>query len=62
MINVIKAIEIKDAGIEIQVAEIASGFSVVVRDIDANETFDTILIFKTKEAAVAKAEDIAAKS
>ncbi len=62
MMNVIKVIEIKDAGIEVQVAEINSGFSVVVRDVEANETFDTVLIFKTKEAAITKAEEIAANS
>lgn len=62
MMNVIKVIENKDAGIEVQVAEINSGFSVVVRDVEANETFDTVLIFKTQEAAITKAEEIAANS
>lgn len=44
--------------IEVVVAEITNGFSVVLHDIDSDEYFPEILLFKTEEAAIAKAKNI----
>jgi predicted RNA-binding protein with TRAM domain len=65
MINetvVIKEIENKEAGIKVVVAQISSGFSVIVRDTEADESFGIALIYKTAETAITKAEEIAVKS
>lgn len=58
--NVIKTIE-NEGGTAIIVAQIANGFSVSIKDIEADEVFPTILIFKTEAEALAKAQSIAEK-
>jgi hypothetical protein len=46
------------AGLEAIVAQIATGYSVVVRDVDADEYLDSARIYATEGAAVAYAQTL----
>jgi hypothetical protein len=49
-----------DDGLEAVVAKIDRGYSVTLRDTDADETMPVALIFANVEDAIAKADEIAA--
>lgn len=58
--TLIKTFANEENGIEAIVTEIASGFSVAIKDTDSGEFFPTINIYKTKEQALTVAEKAAA--
>lgn len=47
-------------GVEVRVAEISSGFSVTLRDTDADEVVGIALIYPTAERAINKAKEVVA--
>lgn len=49
-----------DEGVEAIVAKIATGYSVVLRDTDADEILPLVNIYPTAEKALAAAEKVAA--
>ena len=62
MNEVIHTIEFEADGIRIDVTQIARGYSVTMTDTDAGERLPMAHIFKAADLAIAKANDIAAKS
>ena len=45
-------------GIQAIVTQIDAGFSVAIKDLDANEFYPSVFIYKTRDAAIAKAKEI----
>jgi hypothetical protein len=58
--NVIHTVTNDEFGIEARVAEITAGFSVTVRDLDADEVVGIAIIYPTADRAIAKANEVAA--
>ena len=48
----------EENGVEARVFEVESGFSVAMHDVDSGQTVPCYIIFKTKEAAIAKAKEL----
>jgi hypothetical protein len=59
MAKIVKEFPNAEYGITAVVAQIESGYSVTIRDDDANEYAATAIIYKTEEAAILKAQEVA---
>lgn len=60
--EIVTSIDIVDAGIRIDVTKTIGGYSVTLFDVDAGERLPSMMIYKTKADAIAKAMEIGALS
>ncbi len=56
--KILARFESAEYGVETIVAEVASGYSVALLDLDSGEYLESVIIFNTLDGAIAKAKTI----